>query len=118
MAPLTPKEVGERYGALDYAIRYLEWETPPRAEPEPGAVFALEYEAGALVSDPVGAALLFATEAQAFAYRQRVGLLHPVLVFYAVGYAPEREDYDADRHGVLSDSERIDAYVDGGEQGT
>lgn len=115
MAHLTPKEVYARYSVREYAIRYLDPEARPRTQPEPHAVFALECGPEALVSDPVGAAVLFETEAQAFAYRNRLGILHPVLVFYEAGHAPDTEEYDPKVQGALPDQGLIEAYVAGRE---
>ncbi len=83
---------------------------------EPHVVFAVECAPGALAGDPSGAPLLFQTEAQAFAYRRRLGILHPVLVFYEDGYAPDVEAYDTEIH-TLTEHARINAYVDGWEEG-
>ena len=113
MAQLTPKEVHARYSVREYAIRYLDRETRPRTQPEPYTVFALECCPEALVADPVGAPVLFETEAQAFAYRNRLGILHPVLVFHETGHAPELEAYDPEVQGVLPDQDLIEAYVAG-----
>ena len=113
MARLTPKEVHARYSVRDYAIRYLDPDARPRTQPEPHTVFALECGPDALVADPVGAPVLFETEAQAFSYRKRLGILYPVLVFHEAGHAPELEEYDPQVQGVLSDQGLIEAYVDG-----
>ncbi|MHB1586814.1 MAG: hypothetical protein ACYCRH_03465 [Acidiferrobacteraceae bacterium] len=113
MAPLTAREILERYSAWEYRIRYHAAGLAPSNKVEPHTRFALECGPGDLVADPLGQPLLFDTEAQAFAYRERLGILHPVLVFYEAGHEPDFEDYDEDRDGGLPDPARIHAYVEG-----
>ena len=113
MTALTAREVLARYSVLQYRIRYRALGSPPGSAPEAHARFALECAPGNFVADPLGQPLLFETEAQAFAYRRRLGILHPVLVFYEAGHAPEYEDHEEARDGSLSDPARIDAYADG-----
>lgn len=109
---LTAQEVWARYSALEYRIRYRAWGSPPNSSIEPQARFVLECSPGDLVADPLGQPLLFETEARASAYRRRLGIPYPVLVFYETGHEPELEDQDEARHGVAPDQARIDDYVD------
>ncbi|MHB8564843.1 MAG: hypothetical protein ACYDDA_13100 [Acidiferrobacteraceae bacterium] len=115
MAPLTAKDIVERYSVLAYRIRYRTVGAYPNNKVEAHARFALECGPGDLVADPLGQPLLFATEAQAFAYRQRLGILHPVLVFYEAGHEPDFEDHDEETDGGLPDPARLAAYIEGRE---
>ena len=115
MAPLTAKAILERYSVLAYRIRYRAAGAHPISQVEAHARFALECGSGDLVADPLGQPLLFESEAQAFAYRQRLGILHPVLVFYEAGHEPEFQDHDEERDGGLPDHGRITAYTEGRE---
>lgn len=113
MMALTAKEVLERYSVRDYRIRYRAAGALPDTGGAAHARFVLECAPGDLVADPLGQPLLFETEAQAFAYRRRLGIPYPVLVFYEAGHEPEFEEYDDGCHGPLPDEARIDAQVDG-----
>jgi len=115
MTHLTPKDVLDRYSVLDYSIRYLCEDVRPSERPEPHTVFALECSPGELVLNAMGEPWVFDSEAQAFAYRNRLGILHPVLAFYEAGYAPDAEEYDPAVHGALAERDRIEAYADGRE---
>ncbi len=80
---LTQELVLQKYLSFDYRIRYLAELVHPSTIAEPDAVFALENGLGhGLVCDPLSRPLLFDTEAEAFSYRNRLGLERPVLVFY------------------------------------
>lgn len=111
---LTAKEVQARYSVRDYRIRYRAAGGIPDAAGAAHARFVLECAPGDLVADPIGDPLLFETEAEAFAYRRRLGIPYPVLVFYAAGEEPEFEEYDEERHGRLPDEARtlIDTYAE------
>jgi len=113
MMVLTAKEVLERYGVRDYRIRYRAAGVAPDTGPAAHARFVVECAPGDLVADPLGLPLLFETEARAFAYRRRLGIPYPVLVFYEASQEPECTEYDAALHGPLADETRIDAYADG-----
>ena len=113
MMVLTAKDVLERYSVRDYRIRYRATGITLDTECTAQARFVLECAPGDLVADPLGQPLLFETEAQAFAYRRRLGIPYPVLVFYEAGQEPELEEYDEACHGPLADEACIDAYVDG-----
>ena len=115
MASLTAKAILERYSVLAYRIRYRAVGADPSNKVEAHARFALECGPGDLVADPLGQPLLFVTEAQAFAYRARLGIRHPVLVFYEAGHEPEFQDHDEARDGRLPDHGRITAYTEGRE---
>ncbi|MHB1528619.1 MAG: hypothetical protein ACYCXT_04175 [Acidiferrobacteraceae bacterium] len=115
MVPLTPRDILERYSILDYRICYRAAGAHLSTRVEAHARFALECGPGDLVADPLGQPLLFATEAQAFAYRARLGIRHPVLVFYEAGHEPALEEYDEERDGGLPDLARVTAYTEGRE---
>ncbi|MHB8388828.1 MAG: hypothetical protein ACYDBH_04495 [Acidobacteriaceae bacterium] len=110
---LTAKDVLERYSVRDYRIRYRAAGAVPDTGRAAQARFVVECAPGDLVADPLGQPLLFETEAEAFAYRRRLGIPFPVLVFYEAGHEPECEEYDEVCHGPLADEACIDAYVDG-----
>lgn len=115
MALLTAKEILERYSVWEYRIRYRAAGAHPSSQVEAHARFALECGPGDLVADPLGQPLLFETEAQAFAYRARLGIRHPVLVFYEAGHEPAYADHDEECDGGLPDLARIAAYTEGRE---
>lgn len=115
MVLLTAKAILERYSVLAYRIRYRAPGVHPSSRIEGHARFVLECGPGDLVADPLGQPLLFATEAQAFAYRARLGIRHPVLVFYEAGHEPDYPDHDAERDAELPDRACILAYTEGRE---
>lgn len=90
---LTQAQVLHKYLSLDYRIRYLAEGVRPLEAAEPDTAFALENGQAighGLVCDPLHRPLLFATEAEAFAYRSRLGLERPVLAFHET--EPEIDD--------------------------
>lgn len=110
---MTPEQVQKKYQSFDYRIRYLSQGVTPLTAPEPGAVYAVECDEMRLLSEPSGKPWLFATEAEAFATRETLGISFPVLVFSerepAVADAQMENAEHLDRAVLAS----VDAYADG-----